>query len=245
MASQLGYVGRIGNVIHYKMGDKFYSRAAPRKYKQTTATKAKAREFGKASSIGRIIRSNLDSVIPNPEDRKMQNRLVGVIFTWMQTKRDLEMSSEKESVFYDRFSFTSKGPSLRTRWKVRPEVNHSSPGLLQMKIPAFFPKKAIAAPAAAADVVCKIATVAVDVDRAEETGQYQTEVVFHYDDKEVAAQTIDLRLPTPQGSLIVTTVMLEYSFVKYDPSRLNRNKGFLVSEIIHAIQCRVTGGHGF
>lgn len=235
MASQTGYIGRIGNVIHYKMGDKFYSRAAPRKYKQTTATKAKAREFGKASSIGRIIRSNLDSLIPNPEDRKMQNRLVGVIFTWMQTKRDLEMSSEKESVFYDRFSFTSKGPYLGTRWKVRPEVNYSSSGLLQMKIPAFVPKKAIAAPASAADVVCKIATVAVDVNGAKETGQYQTEVVFHYDDKEVAAQTIDLKLPTPQGSLIVTAVSLEYSLAKYKSGRSDLNKAFILSEIIHTI----------
>jgi len=71
MATQSGITGRIGNTVYYKMGEKYYMRSAPRKYKQTKATKAKATEFGKASSIGRIIRENLSNVIFNADDRKM------------------------------------------------------------------------------------------------------------------------------------------------------------------------------
>ena len=44
MGSQGGFIGRIGNVIHYKMGDKDYTRSVPKKYKQTKGTKAKSIE---------------------------------------------------------------------------------------------------------------------------------------------------------------------------------------------------------
>ena len=40
MATQMGMTGRIGNMVHYKMGDKFYTRSLPRKYKQTKANKS-------------------------------------------------------------------------------------------------------------------------------------------------------------------------------------------------------------
>ena len=40
------FTGRIGKVIHYKIGNKFYSRSVPKKYKQTKATKEKSFEFG-------------------------------------------------------------------------------------------------------------------------------------------------------------------------------------------------------
>ena len=58
------------------MGDKYYSRSAPRKYTQTKATKARAKVFGKASGIGAQIREGLSSVIPNSSDRKMHGLLV-------------------------------------------------------------------------------------------------------------------------------------------------------------------------
>src|SRR5579864_786088 len=99
MATQSGITGRIGNTIYYKMGEKYYMRAAPRKYKQTSATKARATEFGKASGIGRIIRENLSAVIFNPDDRNMQTRLVGKIFSWMQIKQ--MPSSSGHSQFID------------------------------------------------------------------------------------------------------------------------------------------------
>ena len=87
MGSQGGYIGRIGNVIHYKMGDKFYTRSAPKKFKQTKATKAKSVEFGMASTIGKVIRQALQPIIFETDDRKMHTRLVGRIYSWLQTAR--------------------------------------------------------------------------------------------------------------------------------------------------------------
>ncbi len=68
MASQppMGLVGRTGDIIHYRMGDKYFTRAAPRKFKQTKATKRRAGEFGRASGLASTIRSILSPVIPKP-----------------------------------------------------------------------------------------------------------------------------------------------------------------------------------
>jgi hypothetical protein len=99
MGSQGGFIGRIGNVIHYKMDGKLYTRSAPRKYKQTKATKAKSREFGMASTIGRVIRENLQFVIFGTNDRKMQTSLVGEIYTWLQGARYQPASAETQPNF--------------------------------------------------------------------------------------------------------------------------------------------------
>src|SRR4051812_232198 len=95
MATQGGITGRIGNTIYYKMGDKYFTRTAPRKYKQTKGTKSKAREFGRASVIGKLIRANFATIIFNPKDRSMQTKLVGQIISWMKIK---QMPSKAEDV---------------------------------------------------------------------------------------------------------------------------------------------------
>src|SRR5258708_30609584 len=111
MGSQGGFIGRIGNVIHYKMDGKLYTRAAPRKYKQTKATKAKSREFGMASTIGKVIRENLQSVIFGTDDRKMQTRLVGEIYKWLQVARHQPASIETQPNFVS-FQFSTGNPGL-------------------------------------------------------------------------------------------------------------------------------------
>src|SRR5580700_5609189 len=139
MGSQMGYTGRIGNIIHYKMGDKYYTRSAPRKYKQTKGTKAKSSEFGMASTIGRIIRENLESVIFDTNDRKMQTRLVGEIFTWLQLARHEPASPETQPAL-DQFKFSSESPNLANRWTAKFKVNSPASGQIQIAIPSFIPK---------------------------------------------------------------------------------------------------------
>ena len=96
----MGYVGRIGNVIHYKVGNQFYSRSAPRKFKQTKATKAAASVFGRASIIASAIRSILMEVLPNPSDRKMQLRLVSAVLEWLHLVEMIQ-ANPRQSADYD------------------------------------------------------------------------------------------------------------------------------------------------
>lgn len=84
MPSQINLqiTGRIGNIVFYKRGDKYYSRSVPGRIRQTKATKKCATEFGKASGAGKILRQQLLPVIPFPADNKMQTRLVSDLCRW-------------------------------------------------------------------------------------------------------------------------------------------------------------------
>ncbi len=235
MASQMGYRGRMGNVIHYKMGEKYYSRSAPKKYEQTEATKARAKVFGKASSIGALLRKNLSSVIPNSSDRKMQSRLVAEIFAWLQRVGNRPAAKNNQPSFDFLFSLNSEAPRLSNRWDVKVQVTNPFPDILEISIPAFIPNQAIVAPPNAVEIICKIATSVIDIVNIDGIGKHKTEINYPLDDKEAAGQTISVQLPMPPGSLVVTALSLVYIADKYDSKEVITNDSFAPSKIIHMI----------
>ena len=235
MGSQMGFSGRIGNVIHYKMGDKYYSRSAPRKYTQTKATKARAEIFGRASSIGAQIRNGLSSVIPNSSDRKMHGSLVAQVFAWLQILSDSPTEKNNQPIFDPLNSLNSEAVSLGGRWRMEARVINPSQGLLEIKIPAMVPKKAFIAPDGAVEVICKIATTVTDIVNITSIGQYSTEIIYPLDDQEVAEQTISIELPMPEGSLVVTGLALVYTQDKYFRKKIITDNSFLPSKIIHSM----------
>ena len=234
MGSQGGYIGRIGNVIHYKMGDKFYTRVAPRKYKQTKGTKAKSREFGMASTIGRVIRENLQSVIFGTDDRKMQTRLVGEIYTWLQVARHQPASAVTQPNFVF-FQFSTGNPGLSARWLVKLTVSSPADGQIQIAIPSFIPKSAFRAPAKASSVICRIASVIIDVENKKEIGNAQNEISYTLDQKKVAAQKIIQELPMPAGSLLITGLCLEFCTTRMNQMIPTNDKLYKPSQIIYAV----------
>jgi hypothetical protein len=233
MGSQGGFTGRIGNVIHYKMGGKYYSRVRPRKYKQTKGTKAKSAEFGMASTIGRFIRENLGSVIFVTDDRKMQTRLVGEIYTWLQYARHQPSSIETQPQF-GFFRFSTDSPGLSARWRLDLEVSRPATGQIQIAIPSFIPKSAFKAPAIATGVVCRIASVVINVENKKEIGSAQNEISYTLDKNKVAAQNIIQELAMPAGSLLVTGMCLEYFVVRQQRTVKTKDKLFQPSQIIYA-----------
>ena len=118
MPSQINVqlTGRIKNLICYKVGDKYYTRTAPGKVKQTKATKKRATEFGKASGMGKCMRQQLLPVIPFPADNKMQTRLVSVLFQWLRAGYDPGQPCNDVSFIKD-FQFT-EGYSIKERWMI-------------------------------------------------------------------------------------------------------------------------------
>lgn len=234
MGSQGGYIGRIGNIIHYKMNGKLYTRAAPRKYKQTKATKAKSSEFGMASTIGMIIRQNLESVIFDLNDRKMQTRLVGEIFTWLQNARHEPASVETQPDF-NQFRFSTGSPILANRWNVKFKVSSPASGQIQIAIPSFIPKTSFKTPAGAGAVVCRIASVVIDVENKKELRSAQSEIVYQLDRNKVETRNIIHELPMPKGSLLVTGMCLEYLVERSKRSVPTNDKLFKPSQIIYAV----------
>jgi hypothetical protein len=234
MATQAGYVGRIGNVIHYRMGNNYYSRVAPRKYKQTKATKARASEFGMASTIGRIIRQNLDSVIFDSTDSKMQTSLVREIFEWLQFVGNQSTSSTTQPQL-EGFNFSAGSPQLSSRWKAKIELSNAVTGQLKITIPSFVPKTSFIAPGRTTNIVCKIASVVIDVKNKIEIASATNEISYSMDKNKVDSQVIIQNLPMPKGSLLVTGMCLEFSISKRQTLVLTKDKLFQPSQIIYAV----------
>ena len=234
MGTQMGMIGRIGNVVHYKMGDKFYTRSLPRKYKQTRRTKAKSSEFGMASTIAMLIRQNLGAVIFEPTDRKMQTRLVGEIFTWLQNARHEPASAETQPTL-DQFQFSAGSPILANRWTAKFKVSSPTPGQIQISIPSFIPKTSFKSPPGTGAVICRIASVVIKVESKEEIGNTQNEIIYKLDRNKVEAQNIIQELPMPKGTLLVTGMCLEYFVDRYKRTVPTNDKLFKPSQIIFAV----------
>jgi len=230
-----GPTGKIGNLIFYNMYGKKFVRTMPSRVKQTKATKARANEFGKASTIGALIRSGLNPVIPDASDRKMQIRLVGVVFQWLNRLSDVKSIPGVQPDDLSIFSFREKGQTVRGRWKVNLDVGNPSPGLVEISIPAFTPMKVFEAPPKSVSVICKIATVTIDVKSGSMLGKSNTELHFILDDESVAAQKISQQLPTPKGCLIVTGMRLVFMNSKFANADPNSNKAYMPAEIVEAI----------
>jgi hypothetical protein len=235
MATQasIGLIGRVGNVIHYKMGDKFYSRSAPRKFKQTKATKMRAREFGRSSSIASAIRQLLDKVIPDPSDRKMHGRLVADVFEWLQSFQD-EGPDDAHARPIEGFKFTD-ADSVDEGWKVPLKITSPLPGVMQIDIPAFIPVKSFRAPKGTSVVVCKIAAGNVDLSTGRSSDESLTVLNFDYNNTPVPEQTISLQLSTPRNSLMVTGISLSYLANRRGKKMENKKKEYMPAGIVHAL----------
>ena len=232
MPSQINLqiTGKIGNIIFYKRGDKYYARSVAGHTRQTKATKKRATEFGKASRAGKILRQQLLPVIPFPADNKMQTRLVSDLFSWLRSGFDPGQPCDPV-LFLNNFRFT-ESDTVAERWRVSLEVTKTGDGMLQIKIPAFVAAKNILAPAGTVSVKCNIATGGYHLKSGTGTGGFSTSLNFNYDDEPVPGQTILLPTPTPSGSLIVTGVFLEYYFNKNGHLQKSMNKAFMPAGMV-------------
>lgn len=235
MPSQINVqlTGRVNNLICYKVGDKYYIRTAPVKVKQTKATKKRAGEFGKASSIGKCLRQQLLPAIPFAADNKMQTRLVSALFQWLRSDYD-PVQPCGDVPFVNNFQFT-EGYAITERWMVALEVANTEPGLLELKIPAFVPVKSISAPTGTVSLKCNIAVAGCDVVNGVATGGISTSILYDYNEAEVTEQIVSLPVPTSAGSLVVTAISLEYNSIKNGHLEKTKNKAFMPSGMVSAM----------
>jgi hypothetical protein len=225
--------GRIQNLIFYKRGDKYYTRTAPGKVKQTKATKKRATEFGQASRIGKCLREQLRPAIPFPSDNKMQTRLVSALFQWLRSGFDATQPNDQVP-FVSNFSFT-EGYSLRERWRVALQVTRVNEGGLQLTIPAFVPARSISAPAGTLTVKCNIAATTCTVANGITTSGFCTSLHFDFNEEEVPEQVVSLPMPASAGSLVVTAISLEYNLLKNGYVQQTANKAFMPAGVVSAM----------
>jgi hypothetical protein len=227
------FTGRIGPTIHYKMGNGYYVRSMPRKFKQTKATKARATEFGMASTIGSAIRRSLSSVIPDTADRRMHGRLVGAVFAWLQSFNG-STTKRKNAGEMANFQFKEKVREINSRWKPRLQIKNLSAGECQIYIPSFIPSLSVSAPSGTRTVVCKIAMGSVEIKSGRQMGTFNTEFNVEYSDIRMEEQTISVRMPTRKDCLLITGMSLTYMILKNGNLIENSNKAFMPAGIVNA-----------
>jgi hypothetical protein len=227
--------GRIGNMIFYKRNGKYCSRAIPDQVRQTKPTKARAKEFGKASSLAKAIRQQLLPVIPFPADNNMQTRLITAVFQWLKEAGSSRTERMSKLYLIEGFQFTTEGNEILKRWKTSPAISIPAAGVLEIKIPAFIPDKSIVAPANTESVVLKISAGSCNPEMGMATGNDSAELSINYDSKQVAAQMLLLKFPMPKGSLVVTGASLQYTVSKKNNPQLNTNKAFMPAGIVAAM----------
>jgi len=227
--------GRIGNLIFYKRNGKYCSRAVPDRVRQTKPTKARAKEFGKASSLAKAIRQQLLPVIPFPTDNKMQTRLITAVFEWLKEAGSSRTERVSKLYLIEGFQFTTEGNEMLKRWKTSPVISIPAAGVLEIKIPPFIPDKSIVAPANTESVILKISAGSCHPETGMATANSSTALLLNYDSKPVAAQTIVLEFSMPRGSLVVAGASLVYTVAKNKKLQLNANKSFMPAGIIAAM----------
>ena len=235
MPSQLNVqlTGRIQNIIFYKRGDKYYARSVPYSVKQTKATKKRASEFGRASTLGKHFRHQLLPAIPLPADNGMQTRLVSALFQWLRSGYNFSEPCEPVPYLHN-FQF-AEGDTISERWSAKIAVSHPEDNLLLITIPSFVPVKNISAPAGTQRVKCYLAVAACDVHTGQPKGGFSTSLDFNYDAAGFPQQRIPVAIDTAAGNLVLTAVSLEYFSVNNGFLQKIAKKAFMPSGVVSAI----------
>ena len=226
--------GRIQNLVFYKLGDRYCVRTIPQKVKQTKATKARGKQFGVASRAGAALRRQLLPVIPFPSDNNMQTRLVTAIYRYLQSVEKIQPGNVDQLAYLDGFQFTN-GYTIQERWNVALTITRETESGLQLNIPAFVPVKNISAPAQTVAILCEISAGGFDRKTGNPTGGFSASFRFEYNGFKVPAQVIQMPVPTPQGSVIVTAISFQYQMMKNGHEVPVKKKVFMPAGIVSAM----------
>jgi hypothetical protein len=130
MAEQVGpnfFVGKLGNQIGYKRGNKYFVRTAPTKVNRSRATKKAALDFGLASKTGKLIRRALLDKLDIPFDGTVTNRLNKALAPVIKM--------DNPTTVLEGFNFNTHTP-LENLLKESLQLKRNPDGSFLLKIPA-------------------------------------------------------------------------------------------------------------
>jgi len=231
--SEFGFTGKIGGLVYSRVGDSTIVRSASQNIQQTEATKKRASEFGRASKVGKSLRMQLKPVILFPSDNKMQTRLVSTLLLWLR-KSYAAGTPCVEVPFISRFQFI-EGHTIRERWNIHLKVSNPTSGVMELKIPAFVPRKKMNAPTGTATVKCDIAVASFDMESGTPVDDSSTSIYYDYNDAEVPERIVPLPVTTTPGCLVVTAICLQFLLSSIMDLEQMKKKGFITSEVVSSM----------
>lgn len=201
--------GSINNVVFYKLGHHYVARSKPATVQQTDATKIRSRNFGIASSAGRVLRSLLQAVLPFPKDKTMQRAFTGAIANWLKQSDAAALQPATNLPYIEGFSLNT-ATSLQETLRVPLQVIQNGGNGLQLLWPAFVPQQKMIAPAGTERISIRMVCAGVCLTNCNRYQQQTATLELPYNNVLLPAQVIDMPVEIAGGQLIVTALSLQY-----------------------------------
>ncbi|WP_157986706.1 hypothetical protein [Chitinophaga alhagiae] len=230
-ASLLKFTGKVGNLIGYRVGKKYYLRSAPEEVRQSPHSKVSSRHFGKASRLGATMRHALHGLLHVKSENKMINRLNSSLLGVLR-QDDLHRQKRFIPRYFrglERFCFTTHA-DLGKVLAVQAAAVRNADGSIEVSVPAI--RKHLANPRA---THVGFRAVAVCLERGFATAKAAaSEMVMLKADEPSAA----FSLTVPADRNTVTCVILEVTCWQVEHGRryLMGNQKFMAAQIIAVLQ---------
>lgn len=201
--------GRVGDLIFYRRGSKFYCRSMPvyRPESMTAASKQSAKEFGQASRAGKVLRQALEGVWPVPPDGGMINRLNKTLYSALRKdtarrrgKRVITPAALRETLWG--FSFNNKA-----QLHVQAAVTRQPGGAIQVKLPDEWPILQKMPPGA---THIELQTLALSVDFSTGRCQITDSVTDTLCAEDMHSGRLPLLQPGPSRTSTLIVVQIRY-----------------------------------
>lgn len=153
---------------------------------------------------------------------------------WLQALDNDTIKENKGMRYFYNCSFTDSH-TVQERWCVNLTVTHTRDDALQLHIPSFVPLSELWAPPHPEYIECHIVAAGAMAQTGAATGSCSAKLRFNYNENEIAAQVIDLALPTPKGSLLRIAISLEYKLYGNMLTTEIANKMYMPARVVDAL----------
>ncbi|RPE08424.1 hypothetical protein EGT74_15355 [Chitinophaga lutea] len=230
MATQTGiinFTGRLGNVIGYRVGDKYHLRSMPEQVRQSPRSKISGRQFGKASRLGAAMRHALQGLMDSGRESATVNQLNKTLLAVLRAD-DLHRTKR----FIPRHFQTLKGfsfnphASLENLLPVTPDVTRRADGSIEVTVP---PMDRVKGNPRATHVCIKAVAVSVGKHFTSATGAQSEPVLLP-----VRKPSEAFTLVVPAAPDALCCVMLEVTSLVMENGRIHllQNRKYTAAEVI-------------
>jgi hypothetical protein len=191
--------GTFENVIYYQRWGVGYMRSKPTHVHQSAATRRASFAFGKVMSISRVIRRELQPVLPALPGKTQQYLVDKAVRAWLQTGAVNSVERLENLAFINALEFN---PGCEVLQRLHLPFNvHQLSNELELNSPSFSPKQKIAAPPSTTQVLCTLMATSICLDTLQANSTPVLEWVINFNNDTVAANTLQFPLQVFPGQL--------------------------------------------
>jgi hypothetical protein len=201
--------GPVSNHAFYNAAKGIHSRLRSTVVNENNFEEIKNLNFGIAAKSGTGLRAGLLDIMPNPNDKSMQDRLQCAIAKWLGKSIVGDLTSCNEVPFVNNFPFTPE-QDFNKIFQNQFTINQPQENLITVRLEEFVPASAIIAPAGTTDVELIISVAACMLRGGTPTGSKTIAILIPFKETRIPAHLLKFPIHMPAGSLTVTAVRAIY-----------------------------------